>query len=374
MAFYTDLFTPETWAAFIEHGKDVSGYRDTQKRAAERVQTGDIFVCYTVRLSRWCGILRVLGSPYIDSTPIFGNPDPYVIRFKVEPVVTLDLEYAIPIFEDSIWQNLSLTKNMVKRAFGWAQEANLRASLRLLSESDGQLLQRLLLEQSQVQRRYQFTPQDRQRLNLTKSIQTVDRTVVVEVPAEVPPEAIEGPEAEALEGPRESHRIQAMLARIGIEMGFRVWVPRSDKQRILELVAEPLHSEFLEILPLNYDDTTLKTVEQIDVIWLKNRSMARAFEVEHTTAIYSGLLRMADLLALQPNMNIRLHIVAPAEKQEKVLREIRRPVFSLLDRGPLYDSCSYLSYKAVEEIAGAKHLSHMNDSIVDVYAEFAEDE
>ena len=28
-------------------------------------------------------------------------------------------------------------------------------------------------------------------------------------------------------------------------------------------------------------------------------------------AIYSGLLRMADLLALQPNMNIRLHIVAP---------------------------------------------------------------
>jgi hypothetical protein len=132
-----------------------------------------------------------------------------------------------------------------------------------------------------------------------------------------------------------------------------------------------MHSAFLDVLPLNYDDTTLKTVEQIDVIWLRGRSMARAFEVEHTTAIYSGLLRMADLLALQPNMNIRLHIVAPDEKREKVLREIRRPVFSLLDRGPLYESCSFLGYSDVQEIAGMKFLSHMSDSIVEEYEEFA---
>lgn len=92
---------------------------------------------------------------------------------------------------------------------------------------------------------------------------------------------------------------------------------------------------FLDDLPLNYDQTTLDTIEQIDVIWLKRRSIARAFEVEHTTAVYSGLLRMADLLALQPNMDIRLHIVAPDERRDKVFREMLRPVFSLLDRGPL---------------------------------------
>ena len=40
---------------------------------------------------------------------------------------------------------------------------------------------------------------------------------------------------------------------------------------------------------------------------------------------------MADLLALQPNMDIHLHIVAPDEKRDKVLKEIKRPVFSLLD-------------------------------------------
>src|SRR5215208_3992316 len=84
-----------------------------------------------------------------------------------------------------------------------------------------------------------------------------------------------------------------------------------------------------------------------------------------------GILRMADLLALQPNMDIRLHIVAPDEKREKVLREIRRPVFSLLDRGPLYENCSFLGYSDIQDIGGMKHLSHMSDSIVEEYEEFA---
>lgn len=128
------------------------------------------------------------------------------------------------------------------------------------------------------------------------------------------------------------------------------------------------------MLPLNYDDATLKTIEQIDVIWLKGRSMVRAFEVEHTTAVYSGLLRMADLLALQPNMNIKLHIVAPVDKRDKVLREIRRPVFSLLDKGPLYESCSYLSYDSIIEVSGMKHLGHMTHGILDEFEETADEE
>ena len=78
--------------------------------------------------------------------------------------------------------------------------------------------------------------------------------------------------------------------------------------------------------------------------WLRGRSIVRAFEVEHTTAVYSGILRMADLLALQPNMDIKLHIVAPTARREKVFEEITRPVFSLLEKGPLADSCTYLSH------------------------------
>jgi hypothetical protein len=81
---------------------------------------------------------------------------------------------------------------------------------------------------------------------------------------------------------------------------------------------------------------------------------------------------MADLLALQPNMDIRLHIVAPAERREKVFSEIRRPVFSLLEKGPLADSCTYLSYESVRDLASQKHLAHLTDTVLDEYAEEAE--
>ncbi len=81
---------------------------------------------------------------------------------------------------------------------------------------------------------------------------------------------------------------------------------------------------------------------------------------------------MADLLALQPNMDIDLHIVAPSERREKVFQELRRPVFSLLDKGPLYESCTFLSYDSVRELAQERHLAHLSDSVLDEYSEDAE--
>ena len=52
--------------------------------------------------------------------------------------------------------------------------------------------------------------------------------------------------------PRESLQVQAKLAQIGSEMGFRIWVPRGDKNRILELLPIAYHDSFLNDLPLNY--------------------------------------------------------------------------------------------------------------------------
>ncbi len=370
VAFYLDLFTPETWQGFRANGAGISGFREKQRKSAERIRPGDVFLCYLVRLSRWCGALEITSSPFLDSTPIFTNPDPFLVRFRVKPLVVLDLEHSIPFLDESVWSKLLLTKEIERGAPSWAQIANIRASLRQISDTDGQFLRSLLTKQSSEQRLFAFSAQDKQRMGIKGSVRALDRAVLVEVPSEEQVIA----EDEHVETTRESHKIQATIARIGVEMGFRIWVPKSDKQKILNELPKDIHGAFLEVLPLNYDDTTLRTIEQIDVIWLKGRSMSRAFEVEHTTAIYSGILRMADLLALQPNMDIRLHIVAPSEKREKVLREIKRPVFSLLDRGPLYESCSYLPYEAISEISEMKFLEHMSDSIIEEYEEFAQDE
>jgi hypothetical protein len=170
----------------------------------------------------------------------------------------------------------------------------------------------------------------------------------------------------------EAMQIQALLAKIGTEMGFKIWLPKADRGRVTKAWS-PGPGELVNSLPLGYDPTTTATIEQIDVLWLKGRSIVRAFEVEHTTSIYSGLLRMADLVALQPNIAVKLHIVASVVRREKVLREIRRPVFSLLDGLVLWKTCTFLSYDRVREISDLKHLDHLKDAVLNEYEEAASD-
>jgi hypothetical protein len=289
-------------------------------------------------------------------------------------------EHSIPIEDDKLWPRLSFTRELAVKSAGWAQFAGLRGSLRRISSDDGEILGEVLKEQNESRRLYSLTRRDEQLLAERKTVTAADRTVLVEVPVDRPDDEAsiagdqEPPSPDEIGEFRTSLKVQALLARVGIEMGFRVWIPRNDRQSVLDQISSSLHGSFLNQLPLNYDDVTLKTIEQIDVIWMRDRSMARAFEVEHTTAIYSGLLRMADLLALQPNMDIRLHIVAPDDKRAKVLREIKRPVFSLLDRGPLYENCSFLSYSSIEKISGMGHLQHMSDTLIEEFEEFPADD
>lgn len=165
---------------------------------------------------------------------------------------------------------------------------------------------------------------------------------------------------------RESIQIQGLLAKIGEEMGFDIWLPNPDRVRVAKVWQPRDPRSLLTSLPLSYDRTTLSTISLIDVIWIKNkRSIARAFEVEHTTSIYSGILRMADLVALQPDISIKLHIVAPMDRQEKFLTEIRRPVFSYMTNGSLSDMCTFISYDDVKHIANLPHLNHTSDKILD---------
>ena len=374
MAYFLDLFTPETWQAFRETGAAVTGFRERHLRSArERVKEGDIFLCYLTRLSRWCGVLQAESEAYHDESPIHDELDPFTVRFKVKPLVTLDPELAIPIRDDQVWSTLTITNQYEKGAPYWT--GFFRASLNGIEEGDGSFLVELLKNQQTNPQSHPFSDKDKRQIARRRKVRALDREVEVEVPDDEDDEPSVEPElVESATAPdrRESIQYQAKVAQIGVKMGFHIWVPRNDRSRVLELIPPTMHENFLDLLPLNYNDTTLRTVEQIDVLWLKGRSMARAFEIEHTTAIYSGLLRMADLLALQPNMDIRLHIVAPPDKRERVLREIRRPVFSLLDRGPLYEQCSFLSYDSIDSLAEIPHLSHMSDTIIIEYEESAE--
>jgi hypothetical protein len=312
--------------------------------------------------------LEVLEGPFQDNTPIFySDEDPFVVRFRVRPLVCLPIEKAIPIYEGALWNRLSFTEGQTRGTPTWT--GRIRTSLVQLAEEDGELLKTLLIEQARGDKKYPIDSADVRKLT-THRVRRVDKDVTVTVPEDGHDEDT-GP-APARGDVRESIQIQALLAEIGFRMGMQIWLPRSDRTAVATEWKDE-HPPPLERLPLNYDEITLKTIEQIDVLWLKGRSIRRAFEVEHTTSVYSGILRMADLLALQPNMDIKLHIVAPIERRDKVLQELRRPVFSLLDRGPLSESCTYLSYDSLRELAAQPNLAHLKESVLEDYEEGAEE-
>jgi len=47
-------------------------------------------------------------------------------------------------------------------------------------------------------------------------------------------------------------------------------------------------AEMLDVLPTQFNDATNRTIELIDVLWLKSNTILAAFEIEATTSIYSG--------------------------------------------------------------------------------------
>lgn len=150
--------------------------------------------------------------------------------------------------------------------------------------------------------------------------------------------------------------IQHELLKLGSELGLDVWVARNDHGRKWKGASLGSLPRMLDQLPTQFNEATTKTVELIDVLWLAGNSIIAAFEVECTTSIYSGLLRMSDLLALQPNLDIHLYLVAPDERHDKVEQEVLRPTFSLREK-PVSRLCGFLGFETLmNQIEGVRRL------------------
>jgi type II restriction enzyme len=72
---------------------------------------------------------------------------------------------------------------------------------------------------------------------------------------------------------------------------------------------------------------TFKTIELIDIVWFKkdtNRIVC-AFEVEKSTSIYSGILRLTDLSFSLPSHQSKLYIIIPDKREKDVKLQLNRP-------------------------------------------------
>lgn len=138
-------------------------------------------------------------------------------------------------------------------------------------------------------------------------------------------------------------KIQWALIRLGMAEGCTVWVPPGDRH--LAYGRNRFEGSTLERLPhFGFDDNTRRIVVNIDVLWLTRNVIRKAFEIESTTSIYSGLLRLNDLVLAQPNNQIDLYLAADRARRGKVQSQLMRPSFQ-----QLIEKCQFIPFDHLEE-------------------------
>jgi len=153
-----------------------------------------------------------------------------------------------------------------------------------------------------------------------------------------------------LQEERQHTRAQYQLAELGRAMGYAVSVARNDRSTVCEGV--PLGYRCLDRLPdLGLPPEVHDTVDLIDVLWLHagEARIACAFEVEKSTSIYSGMLRLADMALSLPGREEHLYLVAPRSREREIIEQARRPMFQRHDDFTL----SYLLFEDLDQHFGS---------------------
>jgi len=138
-------------------------------------------------------------------------------------------------------------------------------------------------------------------------------------------------------------QVQTLIGSLGARKGYAVWIPANDRSKMDWTLASPF--DCARTPPLGVMEIR-EVVQEIDVIWMdKGASKARAFfEVEHSTPIYSALLRFNDVLILSPQSDARYSIVSNEDRRSLFVRQLNRPTFCA---SGLDNACSFLEYRNV---------------------------
>jgi hypothetical protein len=294
VSYWTDIFTLETWAQAEQHGFQTTGFPPPTAgrggysvRLFERVSPGDILLCYCKRpAARWVGALRVRSDAFVGDAPIWGldeNGDiRYPWRFQVEPLVALDVLRGVP--GDEAAARLGVLRELKQ----WG--TYLQRSLNSVPDADGDALMELLrAPRAPLPIPLAATRKARRRADAPAAT-PIDATAVA-------PQlnlAVVEPDVDSTTEPRTHMEIEGKLRDIGLFEGFDVWVA----DRGHEFNGEPLGTGTLAELPVVAGERTRTVMRNIDVIWFRRGTghPERFFEIEHSTSVYSGLLRFNDVM------------------------------------------------------------------------------
>ena len=141
--------------------------------------------------------------------------------------------------------------------------------------------------------------------------------------------------------PEFSHsQMQTLLGGIGAAKGYDVWIPQSYRPKLQWSLTNRF--KCLNMLPYGFE-AVKDILQEVDVIWIeRGSSEVRAlFEVEHSTPIYSGLLRFNDIHLIVPKSKLRFSIVANDTRRVLFVRQLSRPTFQM---SGLSELCTFFEY------------------------------
>ena len=359
--YWLDLFTGKTWEEFLRYGANVTGFKKRRGNIAKKIHPGDYLICYLTGLSRFIGVLEVLSESYYDGKIQIWEDQLFPVRFKVKIVHALTARTAVPVHDLKDRLSLFRDARTPKSWSGFFRGSPLQFNLR-----DAEVIIEAIrdasanpVERDFDERKYWRRPKVYESTIGEVTVPDEEETVVTE------------PEAEVVKNTHEE--MQWLLLKLGSDMGLDVWVARNDRNKVFNGVPFSSIPNLRTELPRQFDEATNKTIELIDVLWLQKDAILAAFEVEHTSSIYSGLLRMSDLISMQPNLRINLYIVAPDDRSDKVVAEVNRPTFARLSP-PLPKICRFIPYsqlkKEVEQIGYRVH--YLKPQFIDGIAESCE--
>lgn len=137
-------------------------------------------------------------------------------------------------------------------------------------------------------------------------------------------------------------QVQTLLAGIGHLKGYEVYVPDYDSGKLDWSLTRKF--QLCRELPRGFDQVS-GILGEIDVIWVANgkNKIEGLYEVEHSTPVYSGLLRFNDVHLTDPKIN-RFSIVSNDLRRDLFARQLFRPTFR---KSGLAELCSFLEYANV---------------------------
>ena len=143
--FWLDLFSPDTWEDARQYHFQVTGFRSSRWKTVNKINKGDLFICYLTKVSRFCGILKAVSEPYYDENKAkkIWKYDSFPCLIDVEPIITFDIIRSLP--KEEIIPNLG-------NPFSWG--GYIRSSPHLIPDSDGEYIMKSLEKQKQDMRLY----------------------------------------------------------------------------------------------------------------------------------------------------------------------------------------------------------------------------